>query len=36
LNRIKTIQEKTKSKTVESKDLIPLFSELLNGTESSK
>ena len=36
LNRIKTIQEKTKSKTVESKDLIPLFSELLNGTENIK
>ncbi len=36
LNRIKTIQEKTKSKIVESKDLIPLFSELLNGTENIK
>ena len=36
LNRIKTIQEKNKSKTVESKDLIPLFSELLNGTEYIK
>ena len=31
LNRIKAIQEKTKSKTVDSKDLIPLFSELLKG-----
>ena len=36
LNRIKTIQEKTKSKTVESKDLIPLFTELLNGKENIK
>jgi uncharacterized protein (DUF608 family) len=36
LNRIKTIQEKTKSKTVDSKDLIPLFSDLLNGTENVK
>jgi uncharacterized protein (DUF608 family) len=31
LNRIKAIQEKTKSKTVDSKDLMPLVSELLKG-----
>ena len=31
LNHIKDIQTKTKSKTVESKDLIPFFSDLLKG-----
>jgi uncharacterized protein (DUF608 family) len=31
LNYIKTIQDKTKSRTVNSRDLIPFFSELLNG-----
>ena len=31
LNHVKNLQAKTKSKTVDSKDLIPLFSELLKG-----
>ena len=32
LNYIKQVQAKTKSRTVDSKDLIPFFSELLNGS----
>jgi uncharacterized protein (DUF608 family) len=31
LNYIKGVQDKTRSKTVDSKDLIPFFSNLLNG-----
>ncbi len=34
LNRIKQLQAKSKDKTVESKDLIPFFSELLQGPEN--
>ena len=31
MNHVKDLQAKTQSKTIESKDLIPFFSELLNG-----
>ncbi len=34
LNHVKNIQGKTKCRTVDSKDLIPFFSELLGGPES--
>ncbi|HVN48185.1 MAG TPA: GH116 family glycosyl hydrolase [Bacteroidota bacterium] len=34
LNHIKDVQAKTQSKTVESKDLMPFFSELLKETEN--
>jgi len=36
MNHVKELQAKTKSKTVESKDLIPFFPELLRGPESGE
>ena len=36
MNHIKDLQAKTQSKTIESKDLIPFFSELLNGPGNGK
>jgi len=36
LNHIKDLQAKSKSKTVESKDLMPFFSGLLSGPENGK
>ncbi len=36
MNYIKDLQAKTKSKTIESQDLMPFFSELLNGPENGK
>ncbi len=36
MNYVKDLQAKTQSKTIESKDLIPFFSELLNGPGSGR
>jgi hypothetical protein len=36
MNHIKDLQAKTKSQTIESQDLMPFFSELLNGPENGK
>ena len=36
MNHIKDLQAKTKSQTIESQDLMPLFSELLNGPETGQ
>jgi uncharacterized protein (DUF608 family) len=36
LNYIKDVQDRTKSKTLDSKDLIPFFSELLQGPENER
>src|SRR5512135_3139174 len=36
LNHVKNIQARTKCRTVDSKDLIPFFSELLGGPESGR
>ncbi|HUJ44952.1 MAG TPA: GH116 family glycosyl hydrolase [Opitutaceae bacterium] len=36
MNHIKDLQAKTKSPTIESQDLIPFFSQLLNGAENGK
>jgi hypothetical protein len=33
MNYIKDLQTRSKSKTIEPKDLMPFFSELLNGPE---
>jgi hypothetical protein len=36
MNHVKDLQTRTKSKTVESKDLMPFFPALLKGSESGK
>ena len=36
MNRVKELQAKTKSRTVESKDLMPFFGELLKGTANTR
>jgi hypothetical protein len=36
MNYIKDLQAKTQSKTIESRDLMPFFSGLLNGPENGR
>jgi uncharacterized protein (DUF608 family) len=36
MNHVKDLQAKSKSQTIESKDLIPFFSELLNGPKKGR